>query len=132
MEMSAASAFTSIYTGQHVGREPSQDNMTPVDAMRRDPYAPVVLSTDENSGSEVKAAEPKLGLLWGVYLPCVQNILGVILFIRLPWIAAQAGLPMTTLIILMCVLSTLITSLSLSAIATNGNKHGKCTCIDKS
>jgi hypothetical protein len=117
-EMTAATAFQSIYSGE--GKEMYVEDLTPLDAMRRDPYAQVDLSEDKTGVTPAQKAEPKLGLVWGVYLPCVQNILGVILFIRLPWIVAQAGLPMTTVIVLMCVLSTFVTSLSLSAIATNG------------
>ena len=70
-----------------------------------------------------KKSRPKpqlLGTLNGVFLPCLQNILGVILFLRLPWITAQAGVIHTSFIILICVASTMLTSLSLSAIATNG------------
>ena len=63
---------------------------------------------------------PLLGTLSGVFLPCLQNILGVILFLRLPWITAQAGTIQTTAIVLVCVASTFLTALSLSAIATNG------------
>ncbi len=76
-------------------------------------------STDQDmhSGSSVR---PKLGTLNGVLLPTLQTILGVILFLRLPSITAQAGCVHTTLIILICVTSTLITAISLSAIATNG------------
>ena len=32
-----------------------------------------------------------LGTLMGVYLPCIQNIFGVILFIRMTWIVDTAG-----------------------------------------
>eukprot|EP01063_Lacrimia_lanifica_P037684 TRINITY_DN780_c0_g2_i1.p1 TRINITY_DN780_c0_g2~~TRINITY_DN780_c0_g2_i1.p1 ORF type:complete len:969 (+),score=428.67 TRINITY_DN780_c0_g2_i1:45-2951(+) len=72
----------------------------------------------EDAGEE--DAGVKLGTMKGVYLPCVQNILGVILFLRLPWIAAQAGVIQCTLVVGLCILSTVITSLSLAAIATNG------------
>jgi amino acid transporter len=65
-------------------------------------------------------AKKKLGTLDGVLLPTLQTILGVILFLRLPSITAQAGCVNTTIIILICVTSTLITAISLSAIATNG------------
>jgi potassium/chloride transporter 4/5/6 len=64
--------------------------------------------------------QKKLGTLNGVLLPTLQTILVVILFIRLPSITAQAGCVYTTIIILTCVTSTLITAISLSAIATNG------------
>ncbi|KAJ3594177.1 hypothetical protein NHX12_006508 [Muraenolepis orangiensis] len=44
---------------------------------------------------------PDMGTLMGVYLPCLQNIFGVILFLRMTWI-------------------TMLTAISMSAIATNG------------
>ena len=50
----------------------------------------------------------------------MQNILGVILFIRVPFIAGQAGILLTMGVIGACVVTTILTSLSLSAIATNG------------
>eukprot|EP00659_Diplonema_papillatum_P011889 gene11890-18342_t len=62
----------------------------------------------------------KLGTFKGVFLPCVQNILGVILFLRLPWITGQAGVLQASGIVLVCALSTFVTALSLSALATNG------------
>ncbi|XP_013923162.1 PREDICTED: solute carrier family 12 member 3-like [Thamnophis sirtalis] len=48
------------------------------------------------------------------------NIWGVILYLRLPWITAQAGIGLTWLIILMSSVVTSITGLSISAISTNG------------
>ena len=34
----------------------------------------------------------KLGTFMGVFIPTLQNILGIILFLRLPWITGQAGI----------------------------------------
>uniref|UniRef100_A0A8D0G679 Solute carrier family 12 member 3 n=1 Tax=Sphenodon punctatus TaxID=8508 RepID=A0A8D0G679_SPHPU len=51
---------------------------------------------------------------------CMLNIWGVILYLRLPWITAQAGIGLTWLIILMSTVVTAITGLSISAISTNG------------
>nr|KAF6286383.1 solute carrier family 12 member 3 [Myotis myotis] len=48
------------------------------------------------------------------------NIWGVILYLRLPWITAQAGIVLTWIIILLSVTVTSITGLSISAISTNG------------
>ena len=79
-----------------------------------------MLQKDGHLPAPTHQKEALLGLFWGVYLPTTQNILGVILFLRLPWIVAQAGIIQTTIIILLCVGSTFLTSLSLSAIATNG------------
>ena len=46
---------------------------------------------NEEDSKENKDEPSKLGTLMGVYLPCVQNIFGVILFIRMPWIVGLAG-----------------------------------------
>jgi len=62
----------------------------------------------------------KLGTMSGVFIPCLSNILGIILFLRLTNITGQAGCVMTTCIILISSLSTFLTALSLSAISTNG------------
>ncbi|XP_053555540.1 solute carrier family 12 member 4 isoform X2 [Bombina bombina] len=63
---------------------------------------------------------PSMGTLMGVYLPCLQNIFGVILFLRLTWIVGTAGVLQTLLIVLICCCCTLLTTISMSAIATNG------------
>lgn len=76
--------------------------------------------TTKKTKARNKPQPQLLGTLSGVFLPCVQNILGVILFLRLPYITAQAGVFHTSAIILICVSSTLLTALSLSAIGTNG------------
>ena len=77
-------------------------------------------NTSGKKAARKKLPPARLGMLSGVFLPCLQNILGVILFLRLPFITAQAGVYQTSAIILICVASTFLTSLSLSAIATNG------------
>lgn len=48
------------------------------------------------------AQSPNMGTLMGVYLPCLQNIFGVILFLRLTWIVGMAGIIQSLLIVLMC------------------------------
>lgn len=45
---------------------------------------------------------PGMGTFIGVYLPCLQNILGVILFLRLTWIVGVAGVLESFLIVFMC------------------------------
>ncbi|CAH1639899.1 unnamed protein product [Spodoptera littoralis] len=61
-----------------------------------------------------------MGTLIGVYLPCIQNIFGVILFIRLTWVVGTAGAIQGFLIVLVCCCTTMLTAISMSAIATNG------------
>ncbi|XP_069495756.1 solute carrier family 12 member 4 isoform X2 [Ambystoma mexicanum] len=63
---------------------------------------------------------PSMGTLMGVYLPCLQNIFGVILFLRLTWIVGTAGVLQSFMIVLICCCCTLLTAISMSAIATNG------------
>lgn len=45
---------------------------------------------------------PRMGTFIGVYLPCLQNILGVVLFLRLAWIVGAAGVLESLLIVSMC------------------------------
>ncbi len=62
-----------------------------------------------------------LGTISGVYLPSLQSILGVILFLRLTHVTSQAGVVYTTLLLLISTASTILTWSSLSAIVTNGD-----------
>ncbi|XP_075068794.1 solute carrier family 12 member 7 isoform X1 [Mixophyes fleayi] len=73
---------------------------------------------DDRKRKEMK--ETRMGTFIGVYLPCLQNILGVILFLRLTWIVGTAGVLESFCIVLMCCLCTMLTAISMSAIATNG------------
>ncbi|XP_036266380.1 solute carrier family 12 member 7 isoform X3 [Pipistrellus kuhlii] len=73
---------------------------------------------EESRRREVK--NPGMGTFIGVYLPCLQNILGVILFLRLTWIVGVAGVLESFLIVFMCCTCTMLTAISMSAIATNG------------
>uniref|UniRef100_A0A4W5PTV0 Solute carrier family 12 member 4 n=1 Tax=Hucho hucho TaxID=62062 RepID=A0A4W5PTV0_9TELE len=68
----------------------------------------------------LRRKSPNMGTLMGVYLPCLQNIFGVILFLRLTWIVGTAGIVQSFLIVLMCCSCTMLTAISMSAIATNG------------
>lgn len=45
---------------------------------------------------------PQMGTFIGVYLPCLQNVLGVILFLRLTWIVGTAGILGSFAIVSMC------------------------------
>ncbi|MEQ2202691.1 hypothetical protein XENOCAPTIV_012587 [Xenoophorus captivus] len=52
------------------------------------------------SKKPVKA--PQLGTLMGVYLPCIQNIFGVILFLRMTWMVGIGGVLGSFIIVFMC------------------------------
>ncbi|XP_069496444.1 solute carrier family 12 member 3 [Ambystoma mexicanum] len=76
--------------------------------------------TDEGIEEKPQGEPVRFGWIKGVMIRCMLNIWGVILYLRLPWITAQAGIALTWLIILMSVTVTTITGLSISAISTNG------------
>ncbi|CAH1779571.1 unnamed protein product [Owenia fusiformis] len=83
----------------------------------------IMPSETEREKMEEGAGKPKsnkLGTLLGVYLPCIQNIFGVILFIRMTWIVGTAGWLEGFFIVFICCCTTLLTAISMSAIATNG------------
>jgi len=61
----------------------------------------------------------KLGTFLGVFTPTILTILGVIMYLRFGWVVGQVGLAKTLLIVLLANAITFLTSLSLSAIATN-------------
>ena len=63
--------------------------------------------------------EVKLGTFAGVFTPSVLTILGIILFLRLGFVVGEAGLGRALIIIALANAISILTSLSLSAIATN-------------
>ncbi|KAL6333129.1 hypothetical protein AAG906_028312 [Vitis piasezkii] len=77
-----------------------------------------------NTPGRSKANDLKLGTLMGVFVPCLQNILGIIYYIRFSWIVGMAGIGQSLLLVSFCGLCTFLTSISLSAIATNGAMKG--------
>ena len=60
----------------------------------------------------------------GVFTPCVLTILGVIMFLRFGYVVGHAGVFTALLIVLASNVITTLTSLSLSAIATNTRVEG--------
>lgn len=76
----------------------------------------------EVSGPTITA--PKFGWIKGVLFSCLLNIWGVMLYLRLSWVVGQAGIAMATAIILLSAVVTVLTTLSMSAICTNGEVKG--------
>ena len=62
----------------------------------------------------------QLGMIDGVFFRVMGNLFGVILFLRLGWMIGYAGFWLAILIVVLSSSLTFITSLSLSAICTNG------------
>ncbi|XP_065316812.1 solute carrier family 12 member 1-like isoform X2 [Gordionus sp. m RMFG-2023] len=89
---------------------------------------------------------PKFGWIKGVLVRCMLNIWGVMLFLRLSWVVGQSGVGiiilfqndlillitqlflrksgLATMIVLLSITVTIITSMSMSAICTNGDVKG--------
>lgn len=68
------------------------------------------------------AADPppgKLGTFAGVFTPSILTILGIILFLRLGFVVGSAGLGRALLIIGLAAAIAILTTISLSAVATN-------------
>ena len=59
------------------------------------------------------------GTFQGVFTPTILTIMGVIMYLRLPWVVGNAGILGALAIVLLAVSITLCTSLSLSSITTN-------------
>ncbi|KAK0422326.1 hypothetical protein QR680_007506 [Steinernema hermaphroditum] len=79
-------------------------------------------SASEDEEGAKKSAD--LGVMLGVYLPTIQHILGVTMFIRLAWCVGVAGVGQTFLMLFLCCFCTFLTSISVSAVATNGKVEG--------
>ena len=66
----------------------------------------------------------KFGTFGGVFTPCTLTILGVIMFLRFGQVVGQAGVLYALLIVLASKTITTLTTLSLSAIASNTRVKG--------
>src|SRR5210317_1745827 len=76
------------------------------------------------AGSDKSDAGGTLGTFAGVFTPSILTILGIILFLRLGYVVGNAGLGLTLLILLLANGISVLTSVSLSAIATNLKVRG--------
>eukprot|EP00164_Ancoracysta_twista_P004589 GFYU01006193.1.p1 GENE.GFYU01006193.1~~GFYU01006193.1.p1 ORF type:complete len:905 (+),score=254.32 GFYU01006193.1:71-2716(+) len=81
---------------------------------------------DVGTEEEVQAENHgnQLGTFMGVYIPCMMSIFGVIIFLRLGWALGESGLLELLLIFLIAVSLVVFTTLSISAISTNGAIRG--------
>lgn len=66
----------------------------------------------------------KFGWIQGVLVRCLLNIWGVMLFLRLSWVVGQAGIGLGIAVVLLASTVTTLTTLSMSAICTNGEVRG--------
>ena len=73
---------------------------------------------------EGNAAQKRFGTFGGVFTPCVLTILGVIMFMRTGFVTGYAGVWLALAILGLAKMITILTTLSLSAIATNLKMKG--------
>lgn len=65
------------------------------------------------------ASSRKFSTFGGVFTPAILTILGVIMYMRLPWIAGNAGLTLTIGIVVVAHVISVTTGLSVSSMATD-------------
>lgn len=65
------------------------------------------------------AQDSKFGTFGGVFTPSILTILGVIMYLRLPWVVGNAGLYMALGIVAVAHVVSVATGLSISSIATD-------------
>ena len=64
------------------------------------------------------------GAFKGVFTPSILTIIGVVMYLRFGWVLGNLGLGRTLLLVALCNSVTLLTGLSLSALATNREVRG--------
>ena len=77
----------------------------------------------EEDGGEEGAegvSSVKFGWFEGVYMRCLLNIWGVMLFLRLTWVVGHAGILEGLGVVILANVVTVITTVSMSAVCTNG------------
>ncbi len=72
-----------------------------------------------NASNKKKSKVKYFGTFQGVFTPTVLTILGVIMYIRHPWVIGNAGIAGAALIVLISIGITLFTSLSMASMVTN-------------
>lgn len=78
----------------------------------------------KKSSGQHPTTSPKFGTFGGVFTPCTLTILGVIMFLRFGEVVGQSGVLYAIAIVLVAKSITTLTTLSLSAIATNTRVRG--------
>eukprot|EP00042_Codosiga_hollandica_P055354 m.773473 g.773473 ORF g.773473 m.773473 type:complete len:233 (-) comp59097_c0_seq57:5129-5827(-) len=103
------------------------DETRPLLATTRFANAPHVTSTNSVMSEVPFASAPtknQLGTLNGCFVPCCMSIMSAVMFLRLGWATGEAGIIEVIGMLLVGELLTVLTALSLSAIATNGDMQG--------
>lgn len=73
---------------------------------------------------ETKHAGYGFGAFKGVFTPSILTIIGVVMYLRFGWVLGNLGIGKTLFLVTLCNSVTLLTGLSLSALATNREVRG--------
>lgn len=92
---------------------------SPAHESTKNEYRMEKMNAPPTSGNRVK-----FGWIQGVFVRCLLNIFGVMLYLRVSWVSGQAGVGLGSCIVLLASLVTTITALSTCAICTNGDVKG--------
>ena len=84
----------------------------------------MVAEKQPHTGRRDARRNAELGTFGGVFAPSVLTILGIILFRRLGFVVGSTGLARALLMLLLASLISILTTVSLSAIATNRKVRG--------
>ena len=82
------------------------------------------MDQSSESAAGKKRGTGNLGTFAGVFTPSILTILGIILFLRLGYVVGSAGLGRTLAILVFANGISILTTISLSAIATNIHVKG--------
>lgn len=77
------------------------------------------MNASKNNASNGQKTKGTLGTFGGVFTPSILTILGIILFLRLGYVVGQGGLWQALIILLLANGISILTTISLSAIATS-------------
>jgi len=78
----------------------------------------------DNDGSSDGTTRNALGVFNGVLVPCLLNIMGIILFLRIGWAVSHAGWLQVVFMLILGESVALCTVFSMSAVVSNGNIRG--------
>ena len=79
----------------------------------------VTSGSDVDTEPNAESGPRTYGWFTGVFTPTLLTILGVIMYLRLPWVVGNAGLVGALSILALATAITVATGLSLASIATN-------------
>jgi len=96
-----------------------------LEELRRDTREATMMDIQDTQDEEKgEGRASKFGWCAGVYIPCLLNIWGVMLFLRLTWVVGQAGILEGLAILVLSNVVTAVTTISMSAVSTNGLVKG--------